>query len=125
MDLIEFREYCLSLPLAEETTPFDDDTLVYKVCGKMFAMGGISDFGNINLKCDPERAMELRERHSEITPGYHMNKTHWNTVDTGGDLPDTMIREMIRDSYMLVVGSLPRTRREEVMRALRETEGDS
>lgn len=114
MDILDLREYCLSFPLAEETTPFDETTLVYKVGGKMFLLMDMVDSSWINVKCDPDRAMELRERYSEVVPGYHMNKTHWNTVRTNGDLPESLIREWIRDSYLLIVNSLPRAKREEL-----------
>ena len=87
MDILELREYCLALPLAEETTPFDEMTLVYKVAGKMFLLTDMADFRWINVKCDPDRAVELRDRYAEVKEGYHMNKRHWNTVDMAGDLP--------------------------------------
>ena len=117
MDILELREYCLSLPFAEECTPFDEATLVYKVGGKMFALTDMVESGWINLKCDPDRALELRERYEEVLPGFHMNKKHWNTVRTDGDLPEPLIREWIRDSYLLIVHALPRTKREEILKA--------
>ena len=107
MDIIELRDFCLSLPHVEEATPFDETTLVYKIGGKIFALTDIATTGWINLKCDPDKALELRERYPEITPGWHMNKRHWNTVDTEGDLPDEMIRDLIRESYRLVFQTLP------------------
>lgn len=114
MDIEQFREYCLSLPGTEECTPFDDVTLVYKVGGKMFAFAGTDDYAKgINLKCDPDYAVELRDRYPEdIRPGYHMNKRHWNTVNPQGNLPDEMIRKLTKDSYDLVVSKLPRNIRE-------------
>lgn len=115
MDIIELREYCLSLPLTEEATPFDEATLVYKVGGKMYSLTNMEDFHYVNVKCDPERAIELREQYADILPGWHMNKMHWNTVRTDGDLPDSFIKELIHDSYMLIVKSLPRAKREEVL----------
>lgn len=117
MDIIELRDFCLSLPHAEEATPFDETTLVYKIGGRIFALTDMEDSGRINLKCDPDRAIELRERHPEIVPGWHMNKRHWNTVRTDGDLPAGLIREWIRDSYLLVVKSLPKTIRDEIRNA--------
>ena len=105
MNIEEFREYCLHMPGASEECPFGPDTLVFKVGGKMFALCGISEFGSVNLKCDPERAVQLREQYSQINPGYHMNKKHWNTVETEG-LPHPFIRELIRHSYELVVSGL-------------------
>lgn len=109
MDILDVRELCLSLPQSEETTPFDETTLVYKVAGKMFLLADMTDGRAVNVKCDPDHAIALRERYAEVTPGWHMNKRHWNTVTTDGDLPDEMVREMIRDSYRLVFRSLPRT----------------
>ena len=119
MDVMEFREYCLSLPLAEESTPFDETTLVYKVGGKMFACADMVDFAGISLKCEPSKAIELREQYpDQVVPGFHFNKRHWNTVHIGGDLSDRLIKEWIRDSYLLVVEKLPKVRRWEIMDAL-------
>ena len=120
MDILELREYCLALPLAEETTPFDEMTLVYKVAGKMFLLADMTDGRAVNVKCDPDHAIALRERYAEVTPGWHMNKRHWNTVDMAGDLPEPLIREWILDSYRLVVNSLPRAKRETLLRLLEE-----
>lgn len=103
MDILEIREYCLSFPGATETTPFDETTLVYKVGGKMFLLTDMENGRWINVKCNPDRAIELRERYEEVTPGWHMNKRHWNTIRIDGDLPAQLIREWIRDSYDLVV----------------------
>ena len=118
MDILELREYCLALPLAEETTPFDETTLVYKVAGKMFLLTDMADFRWINVKCDPDRAVELRDRYAEVKEGYHMNKRHWNTVRIDGDLPEKLIREWVVDSYRLVAGSLPKTVRGPLLEAL-------
>ena len=107
MNIEQFRDYCLHFSSVTEETPFGPDNLVYKVKGKMFALCGIDDFGRVNLKCDPERSIELRELHPEITPGYHMNKTHWNSVLVG-ELPDKLVKELIRHSYELVKSSLPK-----------------
>lgn len=115
MDIVELRDFCLSLPHTEETTPFDETTLVYKVGGKMFALMDVDNRGWINLKCDPERAIALREQYSDVIPGWHMNKKHWNTVRTDHDLPSELIRQWITDSYKLVVSSLPRKVRDELM----------
>ena len=108
MDIEAFRIYCLNLPGTEETLPFGPDTLVYKVGGKIFALTGLDeDECSVNLKCEPERAMELREEHpDDIIPGYHMNKKHWNTVHFERGLPDHFLKEMIDHSYQLVVTSL-------------------
>ena len=115
MDLLSFREYCLQKPAATETLPFGPDTLVMKVAGKMFALTGLdeADF-RLNLKCDPQRAIELRDRHPEIIAGWHMNKKHWNTVYVeDGALPDSLVRELIDHSYELVVAGLTKKARAE------------
>lgn len=121
MDVLTFRDYCLSLPMAEESTPFDETTLVYKIGGKMFAYADMVDFEWIGLKCDPDEAIVLRERYAEIEPAFHSNKKHWNGIRTTGDLPDSFVREQIRNSYRLVLaGVTPRVRREEIMEYVRE-----
>jgi predicted DNA-binding protein (MmcQ/YjbR family) len=103
MDLPDLIAYCTSKPGAEETTPFGPDHLVYKVNGKMFALTSPDEFPpRVNLKCDPERALELRDRYEAIIPGYHMNKRHWNTLILDGSLPDQLVRELIDHSYQLV-----------------------
>lgn len=107
MHLDEAIAHCLSLPGAVEETPFGPEVLVYKVGGKMFALTDPGDVPpSINLKCDPERALTLRDRYRSIQPGYHMNKRHWNTVALGGSLPDGLVRELIDHSYALVVAGL-------------------
>jgi len=113
MMLDELRAYCLAKPATAETLPFGPDTLVFKVAGKMFALTGLDEEDlRVNLKCDPEYATELRERHEEIKPGYHMNKKHWNTVYLqDGDLRDDFVRELIDHSYALVVKSLTKKAR--------------
>jgi predicted DNA-binding protein (MmcQ/YjbR family) len=112
MDLPDVIAHFLSKPGAEETTPFGPDILVYKVGGKMFALTAPDDFpASINLKCDPERSIELRETWTAITPGYHMNKKHWNTLMLDGSVPTLLIRELIDHSYELVAKSLPKNRR--------------
>ena len=111
MDLAEFREYCLSKPRATEDTPFGPDVLVFKVSGKMFALAAVDEVPpSVNLKCDPDLALDLRDRYPQITPGYHMNKKHWNTVQMDGGVPDTEVRRMIDHSYDLVAKALPRAR---------------
>lgn len=114
MDLNDILEFCSTLKGTEETFPFDKTTLVFKVMGKMYALIDINESNTINLKCDPEMAVELRERYEEIQPGWHMNKTHWNTVNLRGNLKDAMIREMIVNSYDLVVKSLTKKLRDEL-----------
>lgn len=123
MDLTAFRDYCLSLPFTEETTPFDETTLVYKVGGRMYAFADMVEFRRVALKCDPDEAILLRERYpDEVTPAYHTNKRLWNDIRTTGDLPERFIREQIRNSYLLVVRQnvTPRTRREEILRYVEE-----
>lgn len=103
MDIETLRDYCLSKKGAEETLPFGPDTLVYKVNGKIFLLTGLdSDPLSFNVKCDPDKALELRETYSCVTPGYHMNKKHWNTVIADGSIPSRLLREWIDDSYNLV-----------------------
>lgn len=118
MDIFEFRDYCLSLPLVEESTPFDETTLVYKIGGRMFAAAFMMHFDHIALKCDPDRAEELRERYDEVTPAWHFNKRHWNDVRTDADLPDVFIRGEIRHAYLQTLHKnvTPKARREEILR---------
>lgn len=104
----DIRVYCLSKPCVTEDLPFDDVTLVFKVCGKIFVLLSLDDKPGINLKCDPERAIELREQYNAITPGYHMNKKHWNTIIPDGSISKDLLYELIDHSYMLVAMSLPR-----------------
>ena len=114
MNIEAFRAYCLSKPGVTEELPFGPDTLVFKVMGKMFSACGIESFVSVNLKCDPERAVELREQYEGIKPGYHMNKKHWNTVSVGMDVSDELFRELTDHSYQLVVSSLPKKLRAEL-----------
>ncbi|MGB0428740.1 MAG: MmcQ/YjbR family DNA-binding protein [Flavobacteriales bacterium] len=106
MDILEFRAFCLDLKGTEETMPFDDKTLVFKVMGKMFALTSIVEFKSINLKCDPEKALELRAKHQFVRPGYHMSKKHWNTVDLVPELEESQLKKWTLDSYNLVVSGL-------------------
>jgi predicted DNA-binding protein (MmcQ/YjbR family) len=109
MDLEEFREYCLRKPNAGESTPFGEDVLVFKVGGKIFALASLDDIPpRVNLKCDPERALDLRDRYEDVRPGYHMNKKHWNTVELAGRIPERELRGMIDHSYELVATRLPK-----------------
>jgi len=114
MDLETFRAYCLSLKGTSEDTPFGDDALVFKVEGKMFALADLDAFKSINLKCDPEKAIELRETYPAIGPGYHMNKKHWNTVQMNGSISDDLIKTWTLDSYHLVVKGLSKAVREKL-----------
>jgi predicted DNA-binding protein (MmcQ/YjbR family) len=108
MDLAQFREYCLSKPHATEGTPFGPDVLVFKVGGKMFALAALDEVPTtVNLKCDPDLALDFRDRYEQVTPGYHMNKKHWNTVEIETGIPDAELRKMIDHSYDLVAKSLP------------------
>lgn len=114
MTLDELRAYCERKKGMTYDTPFGPDVLVFRVMGKMFALAPIDHFGSVNLKCDPERAIDLRERYSGITPGYHMSKVHWNTVNTTGEVPMKLILELVDHSYELVRASLPKKVREEM-----------
>lgn len=108
----------MSLPAVEETTPFGPDVLVYKVGGKLFAIVVPDEVPHrVALKCDPERALELRDRYEEIVPGYHLNKKHWNTITIGGRVPTKLIRELIDHSYQLVVASLTKKVREALVKS--------
>ena len=118
MDIQHYFDYCLSKNGVTEHFPFDEDTLVFKVGGKMFALSSLSQWEkgtpSVNLKCDPERAEELRANYDAIQPGYHMSKIHWNTVDVRGDVSDSLLKELIDHSYDLVLSSLTKKVREEI-----------
>jgi predicted DNA-binding protein (MmcQ/YjbR family) len=112
MSAAELREHCLSFAGAEETFPFSPGMSVFKVEGKVFALSRLgADSLSVSLKCEPALAEQLREAHPAVTPGYHLNKRHWNTVLIDGSLPDEMVRDLVEDSYDLVVSRLPRARR--------------
>jgi predicted DNA-binding protein (MmcQ/YjbR family) len=115
MNIEDLREYCLKKKGVEETFPFDADTLVFKVMGKAFLLTGIgqSPFG-FNVKCDPEKAIELRERYDCVRPGYHMNKKHWNTILPDGSVSDQIIYGWIDHSYDLVVAGLTKKLKEKL-----------
>ena len=107
------RERCLGLAGASEEFPFGDEVSVFKVSGKMFALCSL-DAGpplQLSVKCDPELAVQLRSAYEAITPGYHLNKRHWNTITLDGSVPDEMVTDLLGDSYDLVVASLPKARR--------------
>ena len=110
MNIEDYREYCLAKKGVTEGFPFDADTLVFKVGAKVFALSSLKQWENgnpsVNLKCDPERALELRAEYEAVEPGYHMSKVHWNTVSINGDVSDKMICELITDSYNLILKSL-------------------
>lgn len=108
MNIEDFREACLGLPYTEETLPFDNQTLVYKVGNKMFALIGMDKPTECNLKCEPTYAEELRASYQGIIPGFHMNKTHWNTVQFNEDVNDQLILALLHHSYQLVWDKLPK-----------------
>ena len=118
MDIMELREYVLSLPEVEECTPFDETTLVYKIGGRMFACADMVDFRCVVVKHDPDEGEALRERHAEITTAWHFNKRYWSAVAVAGDLPESLVRELIRASYLYTLRNTvtPKARREELLR---------
>jgi predicted DNA-binding protein (MmcQ/YjbR family) len=120
MDLAQFREFCLNKPGATEGTPFGPDVLVFKVGGKMFALAVLDEMPTtVNLKCDPDLALDLRDRYEQVRPGYHMNKKHWNTVEIETGIPDAELQKMIDHSYDLVAKGLPKSRAKVVARSRR------
>ena len=126
MDLAEFREYCLTKPNATEGTPFGPDVLVFKVSGKMFALAALDELPTtVNLKCDPDLALDLRDRYEQVRPGYHMNKKHWNTVEIEHGIPDAELRKMIDHSYELVIKRLPKPRAKAAARSRRSSTAES
>jgi predicted DNA-binding protein (MmcQ/YjbR family) len=114
MNIEEFRAYCLSKKGTSEETPFDELTLVFKVMGKMFSLTNMEGPFIVNLKCDPELAIELRERYPAVRVGYHMNKKHWNTIDIDGSVNDGLLKDWIDHSYELVVNKLTRKLKDEL-----------
>ena len=112
----KFRKYCLGKKGASEDMPFDDETLCFRVGNKIFAITDIEKTpASYNLKCNPERALELREEYEAISPGWHMNKKHWNTVTPDASIPDSLIYELIDHSYELVFKSLKKSERERIL----------
>jgi len=107
MNIESLREYCIHKKAVTESFPFDDTTLVFKVGGKMFALLSLDEDHSINLKCDPEKAVELREHYPAVKPGYHMNKIYWNTIVLDGTINESLIKEWIDHSYDLIVDGLP------------------
>ena len=115
MNIEEFRECCLAKKHVTESFPFDQQTLVFKVANKMFALAGLEHHpSTVNLKCDPEKAIELRAQYVDIIEGYHMNKKHWNTITIEGNVPKKLIIELIDHSYNLVVKSLTKKLQKEL-----------
>ena len=118
MDIEQFRDFCLSFPCVTESLPFGEDTLVFKVEGKMFALINLNTPNSFNVKCDPNKAIELREKYDCVKAGYHMNKKHWNTIYFGGiatdfetSLHQKQLKHWIRHSYELVISKLPKKTR--------------
>ncbi len=115
MTIESLREYCLAKPGVSEDFPFDETTLVFRVMGKMFLLTDLEDLPlRMNVKCDPEQAIALRDQYDAVIPGYHMNKTHWNTVYIDGRISDRLLREWIDHSYSLIRDSLPKKLRAEL-----------
>lgn len=118
MNIQQLYELCLSKKGVTEHFPFDEDTLVFKVGGKMFALTSLSNWEkeipSINLKCEPEKAVELRAQYEAVNPGYHMSKVHWNTIDFNSDVNDKMICDLINHSYDLVFKSLTKKLQNEI-----------
>ncbi len=112
MNIEEYRNYCLSLPATSEDFPFDQNTLAFKICGKLFALTDVEKFESINIKCNPELAIELRERYPAVQPGYHMNKKHWNTIMLDGSVATQLLQDWVLHSYECVVAGLPKKYRE-------------
>lgn len=121
MNVEEIREYCLSKPAVTESTPFDNVTLVFKVAGKMFAIIPLDEINlSITLKCDPEKAIALRERYSSVKPGYHTSKIHWNTISIDGLIEKKLIQEWIDHSWEMVVKGLNKKQKEVLNAAMKE-----
>ena len=112
MNIEELREYCLKKKGVDESFPFDETVLVFKVMGKIFALTSTEGEFTINLKCEPEKAIELREKYSGVKPGYHMNKKHWNTIYFDGSVSDLDTKEWVDQSYHLVVKSLTKAQQQ-------------
>jgi predicted DNA-binding protein (MmcQ/YjbR family) len=116
MNIEELREYCISKKGVEETMPFGPDTLVFKVMGKVFLLVGIDSKPlQFNVKCDPEKAIQLREEYSCVIPGYHMNKQHWNTIIADGSVNEKLLKEWISDSYTLIIAGLTKKQQQELL----------
>ena len=115
MDATALRSWCLGRPGAIEDFPFGPEHSVFKVSGKIFALSALDRTPlHVSVKCEPELALQLRNSYAAIRPGYHLNKRHWNTIALDGSLPDQLVRDLIEDSYDLVVSALPKRVREEL-----------
>jgi predicted DNA-binding protein (MmcQ/YjbR family) len=115
MDIEFYRTYCLSKKGVTEDFPFDENVLVFRVGGKIFSLCDVNEFVSINLKCEPEKAIEFREKYNGVKPGFHMNKKHWNTIETSGDVPRKVLLELVDHSYELVFSSLTKKQRESIL----------
>ena len=115
MNIEELRDYCITKKGVSESFPFDEETLVFKVMNKMFLLTNINKELSMNVKCDPDKAIELREQYSFVLPGWHMNKRLWNTVNIEGSISDKQIKEWIDDSYNLIVNSLTKKLKNELL----------
>jgi predicted DNA-binding protein (MmcQ/YjbR family) len=115
MNIEELREYCIAKNGVTESFPFDEETLVFKVINKMFLLTNINKDLSMNVKCDPEKAIELREEYNSVLPGWHMNKKHWNTVNIDGSISDKQLKEWIDQSYELIVASLTKKLQNELL----------
>ncbi len=115
MNIEDLRDFCLSLKGVEEKMPFNDEVLVFTVKEKIFCLTNIENYKYINVKCAPEIAIELREKYSDVIPGYHMNKKHWNSIKPQGRISNKLIKSWILDSYNLVVAGLPKKVQKELM----------
>ena len=120
MDILDFREYVLSFYDVEETTPFDDSTLVYKVAGKWFVVVDMDDLTHIVIHHSPEVGEALRDKYSQIIPAWHFNKRYWSSVRMDGDLPEKLVRELIKESYIFTIrhNVTSKARREELLRKI-------
>ena len=115
MNVEELREYCIAKKGVTESFPFDEETLVFKVMGKMFLLTNINQDLSMNVKCEPEKAIELREQYSSVLPGWHMNKKHWNTINIDGSISNQQLKEWIDNSYNLIVASLTKKLQNELL----------
>ncbi|MDE5419265.1 MmcQ/YjbR family DNA-binding protein [Labilibaculum sp. DW002] len=116
MNIEELRDYCITKKGVTESFPFDEETLVFKVMNKMFLLTNINKELSMNVKCDPEKAIELREEYSSVLPGWHMNKKHWNTVNIDGSISDNQLKEWIDDSYDEVVRKMTKKMQAELLK---------
>jgi len=108
MNIEELRDYCISKPAVTESFPFDENTLVFKVAGKMFLLTDLVDAFSMNIKNTPEKVIELREQYPSVLPGYHMNKTHWITVMIDGTIADVLLKQWIDEAYNLIISGFSR-----------------